>query len=53
VVDLGNRQVTIMQCDTIGQEQFRSIVPLYLPGTLRAIVAAAADSGELFVALPQ
>jgi GTPase SAR1 family protein len=53
MVDLGNRQLTIMHWDTVGQEQFRSLVPLYLRGAQRAIVAAAADSWEEFAALPQ
>jgi GTPase SAR1 family protein len=53
MIDIGNRQLTIMHWDTIGQEQFRFLVPLYLRGAQRAIVAAAADSREEFVVLPQ
>jgi signal recognition particle receptor subunit beta len=42
-----------MHCDSAGQKQFRSIVPLYLRGALGAIVAAAADSRESFASLLQ
>jgi small GTP-binding protein len=50
-VDIGSKQVTIALWDTAGQEQFRSIVPLYVRGARTAVVVVSADSPESFDSL--
>jgi small GTP-binding protein len=52
-VDLGDRQVAVALWDTAGQEQFRSIVPLYMRGARGAVVVAAVDSPDSFDSIPE
>jgi Ras-related protein Rab-6A len=51
-VEVGNRTVKVTLWDTAGQEQFRSITPLYVRHARCGIVVAAADSPESFEAVP-
>jgi small GTP-binding protein len=50
--DIDGREVNIALWDTAGQEQFRSIVPLYVRGARSAIVVASVDLVESFEAIP-
>jgi small GTP-binding protein len=50
-VDIGTKKVQIALWDTAGQEQFRSIVPLYMRGARSAVIVAAVDSPESFDSL--
>jgi small GTP-binding protein len=52
-VDLGDKRVTVALWDTAGQEQFRSIVPLYMRGARCAVIVASVDSPESFDSLPE
>jgi small GTP-binding protein len=51
-VKLGQKSVKIALWDTAGQEQFRSITPLYIRGARVAIIVTATDSPESFDAIP-
>jgi small GTP-binding protein len=51
-VDVDGRDVKITLWDTAGQEQFRSIVPLYIRGARSAILVASVDHLESFSSIP-
>jgi small GTP-binding protein len=51
-VVLGQKIVKVILWDTAGQEQFRSITPLYIRGARVAIIVAATDSLESLKAIP-
>jgi small GTP-binding protein len=51
-VQLGQAVVKITLWDTAGQEQFRSIAPLYIRGARVAVIVASADSAETLHAIP-
>jgi small GTP-binding protein len=51
-VEIGQNVVRITLWDTAGQEQYRSIAPLYIRGARIAIVVAATDSTESFHSIP-
>jgi small GTP-binding protein len=51
-IDVDGIGVNINLWDTAGQEQFRSIVPLYIRGSRSAIIVASVDSIESFHSIP-
>jgi small GTP-binding protein len=51
-IDTGQRIVKVILWDTAGQEQFRSLMPIYVRGARVAIVVAATDSERSLHAIP-
>lgn len=51
-VTVDNRVVRIALWDTAGQEQYRSITPLYMRGAKCGIIVAAVDSQDSIDAIP-
>jgi small GTP-binding protein len=51
-VEIGQKTVKVTIWDTAGQEQFRSITPLYVRGARAAIIVASTDSPNSFDAIP-
>jgi small GTP-binding protein len=49
---LGETTVNVTLWDTAGQEQFRSITPLYIRGSRVAIIVASTDSADTFHSIP-
>ncbi|EAY10194.1 small GTP-binding protein, putative [Trichomonas vaginalis G3] len=46
IVEVDNKKLALHVWDTAGQERFRSIIPMYLRGSLAVIFVCSADSPE-------